>query len=301
MISKVKLITAHEKKMKDTWVCRCLNIRENMLSYFAAMEPINFAQSTFPLSPAFDAIRLHGVETLVARDLELLKTLKTTNSIITENARELSKLYVEVENLQVKIRKVSSDISKLERVQHSQPIFLSGESVMHAGAITSSFLVSLNAPLAKNRIVCCTHNCELVHSSDPTQEICTREVTVTPSWIKQMVAEADHVQWEWFAHMYLEYDGKQANAQELGSAGTLLQNLNEQLEMARAKAISLSEQMKTISPESKTIHESLREMHLLREFLQKESYLLPELAAIVAAFPFEDYGKLSAIMQTMNS
>lgn len=67
-LGKAKSLIASPEKLlvKESWQAICLKTRENMLTYFASLDPISFRASLFPLPPAVEPYRLEAIAKLVA-------------------------------------------------------------------------------------------------------------------------------------------------------------------------------------------------------------------------------------------
>ena len=284
LVSKAKHLMAHTVKMKDSWLCRCLNTRENMLAYFAALDKISFEMPLFPLPPAFEFSRKKALETLDARNIEILKTLKSTNSTITEDARQLSTFNLSIEELGTRIREVLEDLLKKKCPQRSKSEFRSGERVSEAKSLASIY-VSLHSPCEKNNVISVVHNCRV----QPKVDGPNAEINIFPDYS----STTDAKKWNWFAILWLEFDGNSFFKEEIALLEESKMKLQAELDDMQNNASLLQFKMLETSTESTKICTSIAEIHRLRKFLKRVQYPLEDIQKLLAAQPLDDLTKLA--------
>lgn len=269
-----------------------------MLTYFAAMDAISFKLSSFPLPPAYDALRLKAIENLEIRDKELTKTLKATKSCIEEEAQQLSLFNSNRENYTVKLRAVEEDLEKKQCVQQAKPEFRSGDRALTGGTFSAK-PVSVSSPSADSWLNWTLHNCEIKPEPEVKKILGNSvQVSVVPDWFAFQEKASDNgvKKWNWFAQIWLEFDGEKHYAQDINLLKEMRTSLNAQIAQVDSAKVNLDSRMRENGEESATIDRTLNDIHRLRDFLKRATFPLAEFELLVQAYPMDDFAQLASIL-----
>ena len=267
-----------------------------MLAYFSAMDPISFKLSEFPLPPVFDALRLKAIETLEARDKELMKTLAATKSNIDSQAAKLSGANVKREDEMVHIKTLKDTLAKKRCVQQAKAEFESGEHIFTGGS-WSKKQVTLKSPSKESWLGSVKHNCS-INPEIETKKIVgdTLQLEIIPDFLAFRTQEVEKKKWNWFAQVWLEYDGEKFFAKEIVVLNMEKKEVKRVIIYLDAEVQNLSREMKETSAESHEIYSSLNEIHRVRDFLKRATFPLDDLQLLATAYPLTDISKLSTML-----
>ena len=267
-----------------------------MLAYFSAMAPLSFKQALFPLPPVFDTKRQTAIMTLEARDSELRKTLESTNSVLRQKAEELSHTNIKIEEKLVARKAMKQELDKKKSVQQTPPEFRSGEHIFTWGKFAKKDIL-LHSPSEKSRVNSITHNCTLGYKNKNKPAFSNQfELTVTPDLIAKDTKEVNQRSWNWFAQVWLEYDGMEFFQKEIAALELALETLEKEITTINAELSTLTSVMNATGDEASSISTSLNEIHRLRDFLKRKTFPLGDLEILSKACPLEDMTLLSTLL-----
>ena len=258
------------------------------------MQPVLFKLPAFPLPPLFDELRLRAISQLEARDDALMKTLKATNSALDRHAGQLSRLNLAVEDVKHKLEKVISEIVDKNRTRQTRSVFKSGDRTFTGGKFASQ-VISLQSPSPENVLAFILYNCSISPQPTPETNVGAEiSVTVVPNWLAFTTVEAMDKKRNWFAKIWLEYDGAEFYKQDLEDLQNLNRTLVAELRKTHQERKDLNAQMQEASKESHEISATLNDIHLLRDFLKKATFPLTDFTKLRKAFPLDDFSVLKS-------
>ena len=299
-ISKSKALLAVPEllMMQNSWRTQCLKTRENMLSYFSALEPLSFKQALFPLPPVFDAKRQWAIDTLEALDVELRKTLESTKSIYRQKAEELSHANSKFEKQRVFRKELQNKLENLQEVKQTPPEFRSGEHILTGGWFTKK-LINLFSPCEKSCVKFLTHNCQVSPDYESKPVFGKQfELTVTPKWLATVTKQAnDEKLWNWFAQVWLEYKGSEYYQKEIADVQSELAILAKEIALSEAALDDLNKRTIAIDPELEGISSRLNNISFLRDFLKEKTFNFSSLEILSKACPLEDMQLLLSLLK----
>lgn len=300
-LQKAKTLVEHPEKQKDNWISRCLNTRENILGYICAKEAVCFDLPTFPLPPSFDDLRVQAIAKLEAREAALMTTLSSSNSVLNQQANQLSSLNSTVEALKVKIYALEQNILEKKEIQHTLSIFKSGDRTITFGRLAAQ-TVTLKSPSSENTLAFVLHNCTLTPLPDAEITVGSSiEVTIVPNWFAFKTMKKRHKKHNWFAQVWLEYSGALFFADEIEKLQTSRISLLEQYADIEVLVQELNEKMHATSAESSSISSTLNDIHFLRDFLKRPTFPLSDFRKLRKAHPLDDFVKLKACILNKTS
>ena len=262
-----------------------------MLAYFSAMAPLSFKQALFPLPPVFDTKRQTAIMTLEARDSELRKTLESTNSVLRQKAEELSHTNIKIEEKLVARKAMKQELDKKKSVQQTPPEFRSGEHIFTWGKCATQQIV-LNSPSEKSRVNSVTHNCKL-DCNKPNLSFAQQFEACIVNKASENLPKVISDTWNWFAQVWLEYDGTEFFHKEILLLNTRMKILETELSCLGTESHNLCDELHALD---KDICTALEDIHCLRRLLQNKTFTAKELEILSQVCPFDHMDSLSSLV-----
>ena len=300
-LTKAKAMLDRTKEMVDSWLCRCLNTRENLLAYFSKSEPISVEMEEFPLPPAFDVQRKKAISVLDACEEELVKTLANTKSGLEQNVKDVASLSAATEEILVQVHDIQRDISSKQSIQQTKAEFISGQSVLTGGAL-ASHSISVVSPCEKSWLGFVTHNCSL-KPPPQSKSIVGNSVTlsIVPDWIAIRKKEICDRKWHWFAQVWLEYSGEELFANEIAVLKEKKKGLKTERMQVEYSLQQMQKQMAESGKEAKQIACTLEEIHATRNFLKRAVFPIEDFQLLEESYPWNDIKDLIAAIASKNN
>ena len=272
-----------------------------MLTYFTALEPLNFQFPTFPLPPEFDTLRKKAIAVLEASNEGLTQADSESSSAINSLTIKLSQLITRKETLSQRFQEIEQELAKKRGIQNEKPAFLSGERVLTGGLFFSK-PVELTSPCTYSHIAYVLHNCSLKPNLPMGTVVGSSiEVSITPDWFAFSQTELHATKWNWFASVWLEYDGKKFFAKEICNLEKERTNTLDSFDKVEAELQALNKVMHDTSSESSEISKKLYDIHLARDFLKRETFPLSDYEILQEAYPLENLAILVSCIKKRNA
>lgn len=227
---------------------------------------------------------------------ELNDSLASTQNIYKQAADIQSTINKELEEKLVNQKHCQEDLENKQSIQQTVPFFTSGDRFFTAGSVVKRKF-SLHSPYPQSYVVANIHNCKLYPDYQAELRYGSDfEISVTPNWFATVAKEVENKLWNWFAQVWLEYPGAEYHKQQITELKGKLNKIRTEIAQLQTQLEEQRSTMAAVSSSSE-ICKSLHEHHILREFLQQQTFPLSDFEILCEAFPLTDTGLLLKLQE----
>lgn len=262
-------------KQDEQWVYKCIQTRELMLKWFATNDPVKLRKCEFPLPPSCELLRSDTICKLKTSCDELEEALHKEKLDHQERARKEQSIASQLEKLSTRLAFIEQELFIKQSVQEEDRQFYSGEHSFFSPRIN----VTLKSASLQSTLGYVLHNCSLKPCPSHEEIVGTQfELTIIPDWIAIEQAVVGNQKLNWFAKVWLQYDGKDFFAREIA----LLNKEKETLIDDFSKLDAELEKVK--QPFTKDCSTDLLEAHSVIDFLNHHTFSAEEFRNLSEAF-----------------